>query len=624
MQRLAVRGVGIEGSALRSILLACTLAAATVSLCAAQHVRLLDVTPGPFSSHPSGLVKLGERLFFAAASPIPESSVWTSDGTAAGTYHVADVCTEDCFLVFPWRFVAAGGLVFFDAGENGDQHRGLWRTDGTADGTFQVGFCDDPDAMTAVGDSLFFSCVDAAAGRELWTSDGTVAGTHRVEDIYPGPGDGLDWCQEDYGCMTGVGGTLFFNADDGVHGAELWKSDGTSAGTMLVADLDPGPDNSWAAWMTPFDDALFFSLGRTCFAGDLWRSDGTELGTEIVALPPLIAALPSSISRPGTRLCPLSWGPRFLTALGDHLFFTTGDVLDGESLWRTDGTTEGTAAVAEGLDYVHVLGASSRWLYFWLFGQQTSEIWASDGTSAGTGALRHYGESVRRVERAFLGDRLFFTAWDLTTGVELWSSDGTAAGTVLVEDLAPGPGNFAPKNLTGGDGPLFFTGYDPDLGLELWVLDSWDVPFDLDVSRAGTGSGTVTSQPAGIVCGGDCQQAYPYGTRVALLPVPVYGSQFEGWTGHEDCADSRLTLFDDRACTALFGPCSETEVLDLAGTTIDDSRQLTACNEIRAGPAVSLMDTAEAEMRAGNQVVFPGSFAMAADARLAVEIGPPE
>ena len=44
--------------------------------------------------------------------------------------------------------------------------------------------------------------------------------------------------------LTGVGGTLFFTADDGIHGRELWKSDGTKAGTVLVKDIDPEVDDA--------------------------------------------------------------------------------------------------------------------------------------------------------------------------------------------------------------------------------------------------------------------------------------------------------------------------------------------------------------------------------------------
>ena len=72
-------------------------------------------------------------------------------------------------------------------------------------------------------------------GQELWKSDGTAAGTTLVKNIRPGSGTSSSPRE-----LTNVNGTLFFVADDGVTGQELWKSDGTAAGTVLVRDIHPG------------------------------------------------------------------------------------------------------------------------------------------------------------------------------------------------------------------------------------------------------------------------------------------------------------------------------------------------------------------------------------------------
>ena len=88
--------------------------------------------------------------------------------------------------------------------------------------------------LTAVGNTLFFQAYDGVNGGELWKSDGTAAGTVLVKDIRPGLSTSYP------GNLTAVGNTLFFTADDGVNGTELWKSDGTTAGTVLVADISFG------------------------------------------------------------------------------------------------------------------------------------------------------------------------------------------------------------------------------------------------------------------------------------------------------------------------------------------------------------------------------------------------
>ena len=82
--------------------------------------------------------------------------------------------------------------------------------------------------------TLFFTANDGTNGRELWKSDGTAAGTVLVKDIQPGQRQ-LEPRQPD-----GRGRPLFFAADDGTNGEELWRSDGTAAGTVLVKDIRPG------------------------------------------------------------------------------------------------------------------------------------------------------------------------------------------------------------------------------------------------------------------------------------------------------------------------------------------------------------------------------------------------
>ena len=93
-----------------------------------------------------------------------------------------------------------------------------------------------PTDLVAVGSELFFAASDGVHGRELWKSNGTAAGTLMVKDIDPGPSGSYP------AHLTNVSGTLFFAANDGTHGTELWRSNGTAAGTLMVKDIHPGKE----------------------------------------------------------------------------------------------------------------------------------------------------------------------------------------------------------------------------------------------------------------------------------------------------------------------------------------------------------------------------------------------
>jgi len=147
---------------------------------------------------------------------------------------------------------------------------------------------------------------------QLWKSDGTTDGTVLVKDIQPGA---VGWTAYE---LTAVGNTLFFGADDGVYGSELWKSDGTTDGTVMVADINPTGDSS-PGFLTAVGNTLFFAASDGNGSMQLWKSDGTEAGTMLV-----------KDINPGAR----NSGLDNLTAVGNTLFFSADDGVHGRNSGR--------------------------------------------------------------------------------------------------------------------------------------------------------------------------------------------------------------------------------------------------------------------------------------------------
>src|SRR5262249_22645062 len=137
--------------------------------------------------------------------------------------------------------------------------------------------------LTNVNGTVYFAANDGTTGRELWKSDGTAAGTILVKDIWPGASGSYPYS------LTSVNGTLFMQASDGTTGGYLWKSDGTPAGTVLVKDILPGRGGSapGAGCIAPRASAvvngtLFFHANDGVHGRELWKSDGTAAGTILV------------------------------------------------------------------------------------------------------------------------------------------------------------------------------------------------------------------------------------------------------------------------------------------------------------------------------------------------------
>ena len=291
--------------------------------------------------------------------------------------------------------------------------------------------------------TLYFSACEPTSGCELWKSDGTSDGTVLVKDINPGP----EASEPDIPPLS-VNGALLFGAFEPSTGAELWKTDGTPQGTVLFKDINPGPASGRAVVLATIGGTLLFRADDGTSGLELWKTDGTPEGTVL---------LKDINPGPGDSL------PQSVVSIDGTFFFSAFEPTTGRELWKTDGTPEGTVLVKDSNP--------------------------GPGDSVVTRGGRGHGVAGN--------GRIFFGAFEPTTGRELWTSDGTPEGTVLVADINPGPSDSDPRMFRIINGALFFSAFEPMTGIEPWILGS--------LSRRGNG----TLEPGeecddGNVSDGDC------------------------------------------------------------------------------------------------------------------------
>ncbi|HET9766152.1 MAG TPA: ELWxxDGT repeat protein [Thermoanaerobaculia bacterium] len=422
-----------------------------------------------------------------------------TDGTASGTQVVAPL---------PAGVSPTGGAavtadrVFFAA--SSQTGYALWMTTTTTGIMRRVAAFPQalpssrPHAFAAFGDRLLFTAQRTGSPQpQLWSSGGTAHTTTALTALVPvssfptGPEDPIV-----------AGDQAFFRVDpfSSYQARPLWRTDGTAAGTFPLL-----PEQRIADHPALLDGELYYVLDNEPNATVVWKSDGTVAGTK-----------PAFDLPPGVR------GPRYLTTVGDELYFIALSI-DGSEVWKSDGTTAGvrrvTAFVSDGAavgdpDFVVVHGGvlffarnvfndAELWItggtpestrriasgfelyepravataggyfYFFAFGAGARGLWRTDGTEAFPVLLRPLTEfrTSLAIEAVQLGGQLFFPADDGIHGAELWTTDGTAAGTRLVADVAPGVASSSPRALAAGGGAVFFAAHDGVHGFELWKSD---------------------------------------------------------------------------------------------------------------------------------------------------------
>jgi ELWxxDGT repeat protein len=478
--------------------------------------HLLKASDGSGFGYNGDAWPIGGKLYFAGSTALMGAEPWVTDGTDAGTRMIANIAPDLAPSSFPSTLTAAGDLLFFYAKEglpwpNG-ANSSLWRSDGTEAGTFRVREGgQNPQPLQAVGPYVFFE--DAINGQTaLMMSDGTVAGTRPADDFvrrfgpsrlgtfFPfrdtlyatvfdlGIHDSSLWktttainapaeqlgAKNPFGMIESSGRQVFFaEGPKGLGTYSLWTTDGTRAGTHAIMP-DLGDTVGQQSNVVSAEGTLFFVRQLPGEGGTLWKSDGTFEGTTVVKA---IPAGPSGLN---------------IKAAGRRVFFVAGD-----ALWTSDGSAAGTIELAKVTfdpssvpDDLRVAG--SRIVFTPKDPATINRLWSSDGTVAGTRALQSTGPVAQLTS---IDGLVYFAGSDDLHGTEVWATDGTAEGTKLIADVNPGPNGSDPSNFTKVGNLLYFSAFTDGFGYELWALPLTESTLSIgDVRIAEGDSGTSTAR----------------------------------------------------------------------------------------------------------------------------------
>ncbi|RKH66742.1 ELWxxDGT repeat protein [Corallococcus aberystwythensis] len=223
-------------------------------------VKLKSFAGGPTWVDLLGIYPVGSRVYFRARVG-NHQQLWVTDGTAASSRFVADLSGDDPRDPGKGEWAAVGDTLFLSLGSTSGEAPTLWKTDGRTSGVVRALPKTDvtapPARLTTNGNQLLFWWTDGASGYELWKSDGTEAGTVPVKELRPGAAGSVAVP----GPLVPLGpqGPWVFAASDGVTGLELWRTDGTAGGTKPLADVLPGPLSSAPANLRVAGGKLFFT-----------------------------------------------------------------------------------------------------------------------------------------------------------------------------------------------------------------------------------------------------------------------------------------------------------------------------------------------------------------------------
>lgn len=401
-----------------------------------------------------------------------DSTLWSSDGTAAGTAQFSSVKVDQ-------NGSALFNGKFYFSGMNAANGSELWLTDGTGGGTNLVSdIWAGPDSSKprnyiVYNNKLYFTAYTPSLGRELYQYSGSGAPAN-ITDLNPGSGSSFNNINEYSNQFFVNNNTMFFNATNGT-GNALYAMQGASI--IKILDIPTGYQLANHAYL---GNTTIFMISGSPSGASIYKTDGSLGGTTLI----------KSFSGYNS-------GFSGMVTWNGKVYFNAAETLMNNELWSTDGTTaQMVADINPGPNGSYPILYNAVILKNKLvFSAQTDasgmELWTTDGTASGTAMLKDINTTagsgsdpvlwpvinmdINNLQGLFdmsanYGGYLFFTANDGVHGIELWKTDGTAANTVMVKDINPAGDGVGSSYIYTTSG-VVFSGNDGTNGMEPWSSD---------------------------------------------------------------------------------------------------------------------------------------------------------
>lgn len=387
-----------------------------------------DIRPGGTSSlddynNLGGLIDEDLLIFFATDDPdepLVIKNLWRTDGTEEGTYKLDNIRPGE---FNDYVHATLNGEFYFVGKRGGGYDKNLYKTNGTIEGTFELFNNDESfEEVTHIfvfNNTLYFTANYQNIGLQLWKMNSDGNSFELVSNIGTQESEGISFFNE----FLFLNDQIYFYANDGVHGNELWKTTGELEGTVMVKDIYPDGTNvdlnnsSTGLMGIVHNNVLYFSAkSEDNDAYEyLYKTDGTAEGTIKVN------------TSNNTNSLPLFFGfnKNNFIEFGDKIIFKAIKSGQGDCLWVTDGTQSGTIFLKDilpgnysnGISDFTVRGDEIYFLAYSDIAVANKNLWKTNGTTEGTVKVFEDVISSNLINTS--SSSLFFAKHDDVNGVEV-------------------------------------------------------------------------------------------------------------------------------------------------------------------------------------------------------------